>query len=925
MIRGVLVRSVTALHALVVRVYPATFRHRFGKAMTLAVQDAISATARSRGLAAALSEGVRALLDTLAGVAPARAQAVRDRALWPAPQRHSRRSVTLMTDSLLLDGRVALRTIGRAPLFAASTVLVLALGLGATGAIYAVVRGVLWQPLPYHDPHGLVMIWSDHTREQRPRNPISPADFLDYRAKTQTFERIEGLYSFLLPQRIEAPDGIEVAQGSVVTSGLFELLGRRALIGRTFAADETRGVVVLSYGYWQRRFGGDRGAIGQRLPLVDQVEARPTGAATRGVTIIGVMPPDFVFPYRSMLGPMGFSRASDVDLWLPMAFEGARFADAGGPVRPVRFLAAIGRLKPGMSIEAAREDLAAVATQLAASWPASNAGWGATAVPLLDQTVGTVRPALLLLFGAVTCLLAMTCVNVANLFLARSVGRARDLAVRTALGAGRRRLVQQTLVESLVLAIAGGIAALAVARVGLTALIALAPPDLPRLHGVALDAGVWLFMLTAAAIAGLAIGAVSCAAVIGIRLPLALRSAGRGAVGASGRRGLRATLVVAQVGLAVVLTVGATLLTRSFVTVLDVDPGFRPDSLLTLQMNVPDTYDTPPKRLAYYRTLFERLGALPGVRAVGGTTRLPLGSTSVTTAIAVEGRDVPEHARPEAEMRRALHHYFEAMAIPVLAGRAFTSEDGPTAAPVAVINRALADRLFGRDAAVGRRVRMGPGQTGTWLTIVGVVGNIRHLGLEQAPAPEIYIHYLQGPPVAPFLVLRVDGDPAAQASAVRAAIRGVNRSTPVIDVRTMQQVRSASVSQRRFILLLTGLFGTLALLLAGVGVYGVMALIVAERTQEVGVRLALGARPVDMLGLILGQTGRLALAGIAAGLGVAALLAPALASQLYGVDALDLPTYAVVAAVLLGVATLAALAPARVAMRVDPIVALRGD
>jgi predicted permease len=576
-------------------------------------------------------------------------------------------------------------------------------------------------------------------------------------------------------------------------------------------------------------------------------------------------------------------------------------------------------------VESARADLAATARQLEQAWPATNHGWGATVTPLLDQTVGTVRPALLVLLGGVVFLLTMTCVNVANLLFARGVARQRDVAVRLALGAGRRRLIQQALIEGVLLAIVGGVAALAVARWGMSALLALAPADLPRLHGVALDGSVLTFTAAAALAAGVVIGAVSSLAAVGFDMSGALRDAGRGAIGSHARRRTRAALVVVEVALAVVLTVGAGLLIRSFVTLLNVDPGFRPESLLTLQMNIPDSYNTPAKRLAYYQTLFASLDAVPGVRSAGGTTRLPLGSTNVTTSIAVEGRDVAESALPEAELRRGMHDYFRAMGIPLLEGRTFSREDGPGAPPVAVINRALANRLFGRSSPIGHRVRMGGGPGGNWLTIVGVVGNIRHQGLEIAPAPEIYIHYMQGPPVAPFLVVRAAGDPAALGDAVRAAILRVDRSTPVFDMRTMMDVRSASVSQRRFVLALTALFGALALVLAGLGVYSVMSLIVAERRQEVGVRLALGARPAEIFALVLRQCLGLTSLGVGAGLGLAALLAPAMATQLYGVGAFDPLTFLAVPLVLASVAVVAASVPARGAMRVDPVTALRGD
>jgi predicted permease len=923
----VLIACFAWLHRRVLALYPARFRARFGVPMAAATTDALAARAREAGPAAVIADGARAIGDAVRGVAPARAAAARDRLLWPAPARPPlARRAAVLADSVAADGRLAVRTLRRSPIFGVSMIAVLALGLGATTAIYAVVRGVLWQPLPYHEPERLVMIWHDNLPEHQPRHPISPADFHDFRRAARSFTAIEALYAFLLPMRLQTASGIEIAQGSVVTPGLLRLLGREALLGRTFADGETRDVVVISYAYWQRRFGGDPQVVGRAIPVIDQVNALDNRAQPKPARIIGVMPADFVFPYRTMLGPSGFSRASDVDFWLPLAFEGPRLVESGVLSRQVRLLAAVGRLKPGTSLELARAELATASAQIAEAFPATNRNWTATVVPLIDQTVGGVAPMLLAILAGVAVLLAMTCVNLANLLLARGIGRAGEAAVRAALGAGRGRLIQQALVESLVLGVTGGLAALAVGWWALTTLLSLAPADLPRLHDVRLDAGVVAFTLAAAVACALAIGGTSSLAAIGFDLPAALRAGRtRGVVG--GRRGLRSALVVTEIALAVVLTAGAGLLARSFVRLLDVDPGFKPEALLTLQMNIPDAYDTPAKRIAYYDAVHARLEALPGVRAVGGTTRLPLGSTSVMAQIDVEHRPVEAHARPEVEMRRALHDFFPAMGIPLIEGRLFAREDGPDAPRVALLNSALATRLFGRESPLGRRVRLGGSgaNAGPWLTVVGVVGNVRHLGLEIEPAPEIYINFRQGPPVAPFLALRVAGDPAALANAVRAAILEVDQGAAVFDVKTMMQVRSASVGQRRFTLTLAAAFGTLALLLAGVGVYGVMALVVAERTPEVGVRLALGARPAEIFRLVLRESWRLAAVGVAAGLVLAAILAPALATQLYAVPALDPATFLAVALVLFGVAGLAAVVPARSAMRVDPIAALRAD
>jgi putative ABC transport system permease protein len=922
MLRRLLLALFVWLHRRVLALYPRRFRTRFGGPMNAAMADALSARAREAGASTLVVDGARAIGDAIGGIAPARAGDARERLLWPTPTPVPlSRRVASVADSVVVDGRLAARTLRRSPLFTVSTIAALAVGLGAATAIYAVVRGVLWQPLPYHEPDRLVMIWSDNVREQKPRNPISAADFRDLTQGARSLHGAEALLSFLLAMRVGSESGIEIAQVSAVTPGTFTLLGRAPQLGRPFTASD-RGVAIISHQYWLRRFGGDPAVIGRTIPILDRLnDVGPTPPAP--LRVIGVMPRDFAFPYRTMLGPTALARASDVDLWLPLAFEGPWLTSPSGLVRHVRPLGVVARLAPGATVDAARAELAARARQVEAAWPAINAGWGATVVPLHEQAVGDVEPMLLGLFAGAIVLLTMTGVNLANLLLARGVGRAGDAAVRVALGADRGRLVQQALTEGVVLSLIGGAAALLVARWGIAILQALAPPGVPRFADVALDGGVVGFALGAAASLGLVLGAASAMAAMGVRAPLALRSAGRGAIGA-GRGGARAALVVAEVALAVVLTIGAGLLGRSFVSLLDVHPGFTPESLLTLQVNLPDAVDTPAKRVAYYDRVFERIEAIPGVRAAGGTTRLPLGSTSVTTEITVEGRD-PREARPEAEMRRALHDYFPAMQIPLLEGRLFERADA-TGQPVAIVNRTLARRLFGSASAVGRRLRMGTlSGPGPWLTIVGVVGDIRHLGLEIEPAPEIYISHRQGAPGSAFLAVRVDGNPAAATAAVRAAVLGVDAGATIFGVRTMQEVRSASVGDRRFAMSLAGLFGGLALVLAGLGVYGVMALIVAERRPEVGVRLALGARPLEIFALILRQSWRLAAIGVGLGLGGAALLAPALRAQLYGVPPLDPVTFVGAAIVLFAVAGAAAVVPARGAMRVDPIATLRGD
>jgi putative ABC transport system permease protein len=477
--------------------------------------------------------------------------------------------------------------------------------------------------------------------------------------------------------------------------------------------------------------------------------------------------------------------------------------------------------------------------------------------------------------------------------------------------------------ESLLLSAAGGAMALAFVWAGVRVLVALAPPELPRLQEIQPDLTVVLFTAVVSLLSGLLVGLVPALAAGRGDVQGALKDTSRGVAGGVLRQRMRAALVAGEVALAVVLTVGAGLLLRSFFTLVAVDPGFRAENLLTLQVSLPQRYATPDARNAFYADLFRRLESLPGVVTAGGTTRLPLGSTNVTSRITIDGRAMTPAEMPEVEMRRAVHEYFAAMGIPILRGRSFSREDGPATQPVAVVNDAMARRLWPGEDPVGKRFKMGTSAEQPWLTIVGVVGDLRHSALEVEPVPEFYIWYEQGPPIAPFIVVRTQGDPSALAESVRAELKTLEPDMAVYDMRTMNEVLAASVASRRFVLILAIAFGLLALTLAAVGVYGVMALVVSERTQEMGIRLALGAEPKRVLGLVVRQGAVLAGAGIAIGFLAALALTPMMSGQLYGVAAMDPATLAGVPLLLLFVALAACVVPARRAMRVDPVTALR--
>lgn len=898
-----------ALFSIALLAYPRAFRTRFGAEM--------------RHEFILSGHGSLSLLKHIVNGLQERGAAITRWAYFSSSTPHLYESSgghAMFWDSLRGDIRHTLRLAIKTPVFTALTICALALGIGATTAIFAVVNGVLLRSLPYRDDARLVNVWSFNTRENRPRNEMSPANFLDFQKLNTTLDGLEGYFTFVTPQQMDTESGAEIANSLQVTANMFNLLGRPAQIGRVFSANDQEQVAVLSDGYWRRRFGADPNIIGKTLTL--------SGSPYE---VVGVMPPDFVFPYPGMLAPSGFTRITGVDMWLPITFSGPGAAanrmltPSGQIVRGGHWWGAIGRMKAGATPERVEADLKAIAARLEESYPATNKGWSATVVPAIDQSVGTIRPALLILLTGIAFVLVMACVNVTNLLLARSIARERELATRAALGAARWRIARQLVIESVAFAMAGGVAGLVVMWWTLNGLIALAPADVPRMNEVSID---WRVLLTAGIttiVTGVLVGVLPAMSSAGVNPHATLQDSSRGSVSGAMRRRARATLVVAEVALAVAITTGAVLLLRSFVSVTSINPGFETTRLLTWQMNLPVNLTNNNDRLAFYRDFFARMEALPGVVSVGGTTRVPLGSTSVATTLQRESVPVPLAELPEVRFSRAMHDYFRTMGIPIRRGRGFEATDGPTALPVAVINETMARTLFASLEPLGQHVRIGSATNSPWMTIVGVIGDVRHGGLEEEPHPELYITYLQNPPVGPFIVLRTTGDPALLAETVRAEVRRLDKNVPLYDMRTMSTLRSDAMSTRRFILLIVAAFGVLALGLAAIGVYGVMSLIVSERTREVGVRLALGAEPPQLLTMIVGHAAKFAAIGVAIGVAAALALAPLLGSQLYGVVWFDPMTFISVPIALLLVAALAAAVPACKAMRTDPLTALRTE
>ena len=894
--------------------YPAAFRAQFGADLARALDDAWRQP--PAGFTARVARRLRLLAVTVSSGLAERSLVV-SRLTWRSYRVHLYAPTgrhASMWDSLRFDLAAAVRGLASARAFTALTVIALALGLGANSAVFAVVSGVLLRPLPYAAPERLAMLWSENPRTPNETNPLSPANFDDLKRMTRSFESLDYALSFLVRVAIEGQEDQGVVQVMRVGPRLLDVLGLQPQLGRGIGPDE-RDVGVLSDRAWRTRFGADPGVIGRRLHV----------SGGESITIVGVAPPDFVFPLRDMLWQAGTTTPQAADLWVPMPFEGPRFVAAGGGyVRSFHALMAVGRLKPGVAVAAADAEMRTHARTLEEKYPETNRGWGARVVGLHDQATGSVRLGMLVLQAGALLLLLMAAVNVTNLVLARAVSRQRELAVRSALGASAVQLVRQALIESLLLA---GLA-LALSTVAgawmVRALAALAPATVPRLSDVGAGAETLAASAALALVIGMALAIVPAWVAARADVRAVLQDGSRGAAGVSrSGSGLRTTLVVAEVALAVVLTIQAGLLFRSFAALLETDPGFRADHLLTLQMNTPDHITAPEARRAFYEQWFARVAALPGVDAVGGTTRIPLGSSNVTTSVRAEGNTAAPAALPEVEFRRGSVDYFRAMGMPIVRGRGFLASDRPTDPPAVVINETMARVVFGDADPIGRRLQTGPDPSAGWMTVVGVVGDVRHSSLEAAPPPELYLNMLHNPANAPFIAVRTSGDPLALVEPLRAVARALDPRLVLYDVRTMSDLRAASLAERRFVLTLVSGFGLLAVLLAVVGVYGVLALVVAERTSEMGLRMALGAAPAAVVRLVLGQALRLSAAGIAIGLSVAAGAAALTRGVLVGVTAYDPVTYVTVPLVLVAGAAIAALVPAVRAMRADPALALR--
>ena len=815
-------------------------------------------------------------------------------------------------ESWLTDLRYALRTLAKSPGFTFVALLTLGLGIGANAAIFSVVQGVLLRPLPYQEPERLVRVLHTHAEQGVMDGAFSPQDFDDLTRELAgprgPWERL-GAYFFTPgqsgmtltgegePRRLEA---------AMVSAGFFPALGVEAARGRTLRPEENvpgaDRVVLLSDRLWRRSFGADPRIVGGTLRLDGEA-----------YTVAGVMPPSFQFPAR------------EVDVWAPISL----IAEDDIPHRrSLRWMHVVGRLRPGTSLERADVQTDALLARLAAAYPDSNEGWSAgRVVPLHEALVGDVRPALVVLLAAVAGVLLIACANLANLLLARATTRGRELAVRAALGAGRRRLVRQLLIESVVLALAGGALGLLLAAWGVDALVALAAGDLPRPDEVRPDAGVVAFTFGLSLLTGLAFGllpAFRASRLAGLHEVLKIRGRSgapvRGGGGGRGRSLARNGLIVAETALAVVLLVGAGLMLRSFRALLDVDPGFRAENVLSLSLNFPDTIEEG-RRAALRAEIIRRVEALPGVIAAGGAKTLPLGGGGEPYGFSVPGRSgALAEVQPQAGGFIVTPGYFRALGIPVLAGRAFTERDGEEH-PVIVVNRALARQVWPGEPAVGKTLMLGEFR----LEVVGVVGDVRSAGLAADPGSAVYIPSTLAPRSTMKLFVRTASDPLALAGAVRETIWQVDRDLPISDVAALPQVVAEDVARPRFLSVLLALFGALALTLAAVGLYGVVAYGVGQRTHEIGIRMALGAGRGRVLRGVVGQGMGWTLLGLALGLAGAFAATRLLAGLLFGVAPTDAVTFAGVALLLAAAAALASWVPARRAAATDPLTALRSE
>jgi putative ABC transport system permease protein len=810
-------------------------------------------------------------------------------------------------ERLLPDLAHSLRRLTRAPAFALIAILTLSLGIGANTAIFSLVKTVLLRPLPYGDADRLAMVWA--SRDKGEVTWLAGPEVQSYATEAGVFQQ----FAAYTTTAVNLTGGQEPERviGAVVTPNLFQTLRVNARIGRAFSPNDGEAAftdhIILGNGLWQRRFGGQTDIIGKTIQV-----------SGRARTVIGVMPESFKLPLE-------FANERPSELWVPLDLR--QWTSWGD-----HSLIGVGRLRDDVTLARATAALEATERRWIAEGHWTNQDLsGRRAIALKDLVVGDVRYALWVLLGSVGVILLIACANVANLMLARSDERHREIAVRTALGASRARIVRQLLTESVLLATIGGAIGIALAYGGMRLLLALHPTNIPRVGEIGLDVGVLLFALALAVVTGIVFGLAPAIELSRPDLNRSLKEGGRtGTVGRASQR-FRDSLAVAQMGMSVVLLIGAMLLVRSFLELRGIDLGFRRENVLTLRTTLPQSsYPEQTQVIGFYRTLRQRLSELPGVQSVGATRLLPLTGTIGDWSITLEGRPRAPGENPNGDWQVVMPGYFETMGVGLVRGRYMTDADHENAPFVAVINETMAKRYWPTDDAIGKRFHLGSNPR-PWITVVGIVRQVRHNAVTETPRAEMYVPHAQwgaagaSAPRGMTFVIRTAGEPIAALSYARETVRALDPNLPIADVRTLQSVADDSFSDARFTTMLLTLFAALALTLATIGIYGVISLLVSRRRQEIGIRMALGARPRSILSMVLRRGLTLAAVGVALGLGSAALLTRVLSSLLYGVSRFDVATFAFVPLLLAAVAALACLIPAGRAATLNPVVALREE
>jgi putative ABC transport system permease protein len=806
-------------------------------------------------------------------------------------------------DTLLQDIRLGIRMLFKSPGFTAVAVVSLALGIGANTTVFSVINAVLLKTLPYRNPESIVLVWGEDKAGGSSRGQMSATDIADYRARNHVLEEIT-TYSDFRPV-FSGSGEPERIPGAQVGDGFFSVMHAQPLLGRVFTSEEQVDgkdlVVVLGYGLWQRRFGGDPNIVGQTIKL-----------SSRTYTVVGVMPADF----ESL--PIGLLNWR-AEFYRPVA------EPLNEKERASRHLRAIARLRPGVTLEQAQTEMNLIARQLTQEHPNDNANSGVHLVTLREDLIGRLRPALLMLFGAVAFVLLIACANVGNLLLARSTARHKEIAIRAALGAGRNRLIRQFLTESLMLALAGGALGILGAVWGTTLIETAAVKSLPILDHIEIDRTVLFFTATVSVLTGVLFGIVPAWRAARPNLNETLSDGGRQSGAASTRSPLRSVLVVAEVALALVLLICAGLLIKTVVRLRSVDPGFKPDRLVTMNVWLPSAkYPKNADGIPFFNRMLERIQAIPGVEAAAVTSVLPVSANFDRRTIEVEGQPQKPGEYPDVDNYMVSPGYLRAMSIPLLRGRLLTVQDNENALLVVLVSETMARKLWPGDDAIGKRVRFysSSGEQKPWRTVVGIVQDVKQYGLDKAAPTAMYETLAQFPTTAATLVVRSAVDPSTMVTAIRREILALDKDQAVFNIETMEQLLSDSMSLRRFSMFLLGVFAALALVLAAIGIYGVLAQSVSQRTHEIGIRMALGAQTRDILQLIVRQGMSLTVIGVVIGLAGAFGLTRLMASLLFGVGATDPATFLWIAVLLASVSFFACYIPARRAARLDPIKAL---